>query len=64
MNEIMRIKNWLIDSSIPLHNAIELALWDRRDNLLFRQGFIAGAAVAAVVGGLLTAAILRYTGVI
>ncbi len=64
MSEVNDIKKWLIDSSIPLHQVIELALWDRRDNLLFRQGFIAGAAVAAVIGGLILAAILRYTGVI
>lgn len=64
MSEVNDIKKWLIDSSIPLHQAIELALWDRRDNLLFRQGFTAGAAVTAVVAGLLLAGILKYTGVL
>lgn len=62
MNEVKDIKKWLIDSSIPLHHAIESALWDRRDNLLFRQGFMTGAAVAAFIGGLVILALAKYTG--
>lgn len=62
MNEVKDIKKWLIDSSIPLHWAIESALWDRRDNLLFRQGFMAGAAVTAIVLGLVVLALAKYTG--
>ncbi len=62
MNEVNRIRKWLIDSSIPLHHAIELALWDRRDSLLFRQGFMAGAALTAIVLGLVVLALAKHTG--
>ncbi len=64
MNEIIKIKKWLIDSSISLHPSIAEALWDRRDNLLFRQGFMAGAALTAIVLGLVVLALAKYMEVL
>lgn len=62
MNEVKKIKDWLKDSAIPLHHAVESALWDRRDNLLFRQGFMAGVAATALIAGLVILALAKYTG--
>ena len=52
MNESERIKKWLCSSTLNLHYEIEQALWDRRDKLLCRQGFIVGALVVGAVSAI------------
>ena len=52
MSEIARIKKWICNSALDLNYEIEQALWDRRDKLLCRQGFIVGALVVGVISGI------------